>query len=341
MIHAHLGGQEQLTLFEYVKQPSSTSLYQYTSGGVLLPGEMLYALSKTKAGRNDLHSGLHFFGGIRERVCDSPDNTVLYNRDEWLSRYNLAFVHRVLDFHGWGATSLDLITVRIDENQSDSPHFLVKLRKQESNAEVTMSSFVRVDIDGNIVDQTFTDYKNGCLCDSIKRQFKLHSALYKRWMSKNLKCIVTFHDQYSSKIRVQNGCGILPLGPDGLCIYKRVSYNSLNAARRRLDSARFWSQSECAAIADNFHPDDSVALLEGIGIIGTGTSIEHAIARTVVTAKACKTQLRSLKLIGGEVDKLNNFFRDIPSVCGDNEEMKHLDNTFTLMLQKFCAKFPL
>lgn len=104
-----------------------------------------------------------------------------YAKGEKLLRCKLAAVYRLMDLYGWAQGVGNQVTARLNQ---DEEHFLVNPYGMLCH-EITASSLVKIDMQGNIVEQGTTNFGVNVAT------FSLHSAIHAA--RPDLKCIIHIH----------------------------------------------------------------------------------------------------------------------------------------------------
>ncbi|QQP41414.1 Uncharacterized protein FKW44_015772, partial [Caligus rogercresseyi] len=107
---------------------------------------------------------------------------MVYTKTEKSLRCKLAAVYRLLDLQGWAQGVYNHITVRISQ---DTEHFLIQPFGLLYN-EVTASSLIKVDMQGNVVEPGTTNFGVNIA------GFVLHSAIHSA--RPDIKCIIHIHN---------------------------------------------------------------------------------------------------------------------------------------------------
>merc|ERR1740137_421930 len=108
-------------------------------------------------------------------------DSMVYAKGEKLLRCKLAAVYRLIDIHGWTQGIYNHITARISQ---DEENFLLNPFGLLYH-EMTASSLVKVDMQGNVVDQGTTNFGVNVA------GFTLHSAIHAA--RPDIRCIIHLH----------------------------------------------------------------------------------------------------------------------------------------------------
>jgi ribulose-5-phosphate 4-epimerase/fuculose-1-phosphate aldolase len=141
------------------------------------------------------------FRGIRDDV--SPE--------EWQARLDLAACYRLVDAYGMTDIIYNHITLRIP----GTDHLLINLYGLLYK-EITASSLVRIDAEGEIVWKPDTDY-------GINRSgFVIHGAIHKA--RPDVRCVLHTHTRAGMAVSAMQ-CGLLPLTQTGIRFAGHLGYH--------------------------------------------------------------------------------------------------------------------
>jgi ribulose-5-phosphate 4-epimerase/fuculose-1-phosphate aldolase len=191
--------------------------------------------------------------------------------EEWETRVQLAACYRLAAHFGW----TDLIYTHISAvvPGSDNRHFLLNPFGWMFD-EVTASSLVKVDLDGNIVDPT--PYK------IHKAGFVIHSAIHEA--RPDAQCVFHSHTRAGMAVSMMK-CGLLPLSQHANLFYGKVAYHDSEGLSIDLDER----QSLARDIGDK-----AVMILRNHGTLVCGTTIAEAFSMMSHLEKAMQAQLDAL-----------------------------------------------
>ncbi|GAB1603915.1 gamma-adducin-like isoform X2 [Argonauta hians] len=195
-----------------------------------------------------------------------------YSRQEKILRCKLASCYRLIDIFGWSHGIFNHITARINQEQE---HFLLNPFGLLFS-EMTASSLVKVDMQGEIVD-------TGSTCMGInKAGFMLHSAIHQA--RPDIRCIIHLHTPHAVAVSAMK-CGLLPLSQESL-ICGTISYHEYNGI--------IVDQDEREKLARSLGPANKVMFLRNHGIVACGETVEEAYHFAFNVMKACDTQINAL-----------------------------------------------
>ncbi len=216
-------------------------------------------------------------------VVEKLDVPSLRNRvsaEEWDTRVQLAAAYRLADMHNW-TTSLiyNHISARVP---GEEDHILLNpfgLRYDE----VTASNLVKIDLDGNILDDTPHPINNA--------GYVIHSAIHDA--RDDVICAIHTHTEAGMAVSALED-GLMFTNQDALMFYNNIAYHDFEGIA--LDS------DECARlVADLQH--NMVLILRNHGLLTTGRTIGEAFVLMYFLEKCCASQL-SLMASGGRINPI-------------------------------------
>src|SRR6516225_2597678 len=178
---------------------------------------------------------------------------------EWEQRVNLAACYRLIEHFGW----TDLIYTHISARVPGEPgHFLLN-RFGLLFDEVTASNLIKVDLDGNLVDEPDAPMH--------KAGFVIHSAIHGG------------RDDGVAVAAMKDG--LLPLSQHAQRLYGRVSYHDYEGLAIDVD--------ERARLVKDLG-DNPVMILRNHGLLAVGRSIPLAFSNLFNLQFACETQVLAM-----------------------------------------------
>jgi len=221
--------------------------------------------------------GTHRVSGGNQR-CVIPINDIKgsdfpsYVKGERIIRCKLAALYRLVDLFGWSQSIYNHITVRVCQEQE---HFLLNPFGL-LYSEVTASSLIKVDMQGNLVDPGTTNFGVNVA------GFVLHSAIHAA--RPDAKCVIHIHHHSCVAVSAMKS-GFLPLSQES-CIIGEVSYHDYFGI--------LIDPEERELIARNLGPVNKVMFLRNHGLVVLGETVEEAFARAYHTVLACESQMRMM-----------------------------------------------
>ena len=154
---------------------------------------------------------------------------------EWQARCDLAALYRITDFYGWTDTIDTHMTVRIP---GEPKCFLIN-NYGDLFHEITASSLVKMDIDGNVYSDEGKFNAAG---------FTIHSGVYKARPDAN--CVMHTHTRAGAGVSVLKQ-GLRPITQDALSVYDDLVYHEYGMPT---------SQEECDSLGVSCQHGMSVVL---------------------------------------------------------------------------------
>ncbi|XP_032772879.1 alpha-adducin isoform X3 [Rattus rattus] len=204
-------------------------------------------------------------------------DSIAYDKGEKLLRCKLAAFYRLADLFGWSQLIYNHITTRVNSEQE---HFLI-VPFGLLYSEVTASSLVKVNLQGDIVDRGSTNLGVN------QAGFTLHSAIYAA--RPDAKCIVHIHTPAGAAVSAMK-CGLLPISPEALSLGE-VAYHDYHGI--------LVDEEEKILIQKNLGPKSKVLILRNHGLVSVGESVEEAFYYIHNLVVACEIQVRTLASAGG------------------------------------------
>ena len=193
-----------------------------------------------------------------------------FSEAEWRTRVDLAAFYRLSALHGWD----DLIFTHISARAPGAEeHFLINpfgLMFEE----ITASSLVKVDLEGNLIGDSYYDINYA--------GYVIHSAIHAA--RHDAKFIAHFHSPDGMAVSAQVE-GLLPLNQRSLGIVPRLAYHDYEGVAVNLDEQE-------RLVRDL--GDKSVMLLRNHGTLALGASPGEAWSRIHQLETACTAQVRTL-----------------------------------------------
>jgi ribulose-5-phosphate 4-epimerase/fuculose-1-phosphate aldolase len=198
---------------------------------------------------------------------------------EWDARMNLAACYRLIARNGWD----DLIYTHISAAvPGPLKHFLINPYGVMFR-EITASSLIKVDLDGNIVsDSPYMINPAG---------FTIHSAIH--GAREDVKCVLHLHTIAGVAVSAQKQ-GLLPISQTALVVYNGIAYHDYEGIALDLE--------ERERLVANLGAKN-VLILRNHGTLTCGHSVPAAFVRMHFLERACQMQISALAG-GAEVERL-------------------------------------
>jgi len=196
------------------------------------------------------------------RTADSADRSA----EERDLRVQLAACYRIADMCGMSELVSTHITLRIP----DTDTYLIKPQSLLFD-EVTASSLVKVDLNGNVVSN------NGY--QPNRAGVAIHGSILRA--RPDVNCVLHGHTPYATAVSSLEG-GLLPLTQAALRFSSQVAYH--NYGRAATDPI------ECDLLAEDM-ADKTVMLMCNHGLLTTGKTVAEAFVAAFYLEKACQFQI--------------------------------------------------
>jgi ribulose-5-phosphate 4-epimerase/fuculose-1-phosphate aldolase len=197
---------------------------------------------------------------LRERVSS----------DEWRIRVDLAAAYRLVAHYGWD----DLIFTHISARLPGPEHrFLINPYGMMFD-EITASSLVKVDLNGEIIEPT--PYKVN------PAGFTIHSAVHAA--REDAQCVLHLHTTAGVAVSAQKD-GLLPLNQTAMLVLGDMSYHEYEGVALDLDERP-------RLVADL--GDKNLMLLRNHGTLAVGPTVASAFLSMYFFERACEAQVATL-----------------------------------------------
>ena len=210
------------------------------------------------------------------------------SEQEWQLRVDLAACYRLVEHFGWG----DLIYTHLSARLAGTDHYLVNAFGLSFD-EITASNLVKVDLAGNVVDESpYTINPAG---------FTIHSAIHE--VREDAHCVIHLHTKETIAVATLK---------DGLQPYSQYSMFSLSSLAYHDYEGLAVNDEERKRLQDDL-ADNNHMLLVNHGGLTVGPTIGDAFMRFYDLQKACEVQLL-LQSTGQEATRvpepiLNNIYK--------------------------------
>lgn len=189
------------------------------------------------------------------------------NDAEWRARVDCAALYRLVALYGWDDMVFTHISLRIPGPEH---HFLINPYGFLFD-EITASSLVKVDLDGNVVEPT-PHFINPA-------GFTIHSAIHAA--REDAQCVIHLHTDCGVAVSAQ-ARGLLPISQTAMAAYGDLAYHDYEGVALELDERE-------RLVADL--GDKSFMLLKNHGTLTVGDSAATAFLRMFYLERACKMQV--------------------------------------------------
>lgn len=210
------------------------------------------------------------FPSLREKV----------SAEEWDTRVQLAAAYRLTHRYGWATTLIyNHISARVP---GPDEHFLLNpmgLRYDE----VTASNLVKIDLEGNILDDTDYGINQAGYC--------IHSAIHAVMPERH--CVLHTHTEAGMAVSSLEE-GLMFTNQDSLMFYGNVAYHDFEGIAVDLEERERLVRD----LGDNM-----VMILRNHGLLVTARTIGEAFTLAFFLEKVCSAQLKMMAS-GGTVREL-------------------------------------
>ncbi|WP_419833355.1 class II aldolase/adducin family protein [Endozoicomonas atrinae] len=193
-----------------------------------------------------------------------------FDESEWKLRLDLAACYRLIAYFGWDDLIYTHITCRLTDGPSD---FLINPFGMMFD-EITASSLVRIDLDGNKVEHSDWPVNPA--------GFVIHSAIHQ--VREDVRCVLHAHTVATVAVSALE-CGLLPLSQHAMLLFQRVAYHdyegiSVNKGERQC------LQKDMG--------QNNVMFLRNHGVLVAGATIAEAFQNFYFLQKACEIQVQAM-----------------------------------------------
>ena len=207
--------------------------------------------------------------------------------EEWNLRVDLAAAYRMVAYYGWDDLIFTHLSVRIPGPEH---HFLLNPYNLMFE-EVTASSLIKVDVQGNPVEPTpFITNPAG---------FTIHSAIH--MAREDAHAVMHLHTPQGQAVSAQ-GDGLMPLTQAAMLVREDLAYHDYEGIAVDLDERE-------RIVADL--GTKNLMLLRNHGSLAVGETVGEAFIRLYTLERACQAQV--MALTAG--DNVNNPPQGSPEVA--------------------------
>ena len=214
--------------------------------------------------------------------------------EEWKLRVDLAATYRLVAHYGWDDLIFTHISARVPGPEH---HFLINPYGMMFD-EITASSLVKIDTDGNKVQESPYPVNPA--------GFTIHSALHMN--RDDAHCIIHLHTTDGVAVSVQAD-GLLPLDQHAMLVVNDIAYHDYEGVALDLD--------ERERLVKDIGSDKHLMILRNHGTLAIGRTCADAFLRMYYLERACSMQVRALS--GGV--KVNRPNQGVPEKTRGQGEM--------------------
>lgn len=193
----------------------------------------------------------------------------LVSEEEWQLRVDLAAAYRLVAYYKWDDLIFTHISVRVPGPEH---HFLINPYGFMFE-EITASSLLKVDMDGNkVMDSP---------CNINPAGFTIHSAVHAA--REDAQCVMHTHSLNGTAVSTQVG-GLLPLSQQSLFALSSMSYHDYEGVALREDE-------KSRLVADL--GESNFMILKNHGLLTCAPSIADTFLAMYILEAACTIQVRA------------------------------------------------
>jgi len=195
---------------------------------------------------------------VRERV----------SKKEWDARVDLAAAYQLGAVYKW----TDLIYTHFSARVPDSHDFLINPYGLMFD-EITASTLVKVDLDGNIVDDPLGMGIN-------EAGYVIHSCMHRARPEVN--CVIHTHTRAGVAVSAMK-CGLLPISQHAMMVQQEVTYHDYEGIALY--------KEEQARMAADLGKSSRAMILRNHGLLTLGDSVRQAFELMYYLDTACQIQI--------------------------------------------------
>lgn len=238
------------------------------------------------------------------------------SEDEWNARVDLAALYRLVALHEWDDLIFTHISMRIP---GPDHHFLINPYGLLFE-EITASSLVKVDLDGNIISETpyFINPAG----------FTIHSAVHAA--REDAMCVMHLHTDQGVAVSAQKE-GLLPISQTGMIAMADLAYHDYEGIALDHDERE-------RIVADL--GNKNMMLLRNHGTLTCGESAADTYMRMFFLERACKMQV--MAQAGGDLIQCGDDLKSRVADQSNPQGMKVLSQqlVWPALLRRLDRKMP-
>lgn len=194
---------------------------------------------------------------------------------EWQGRVDLAAAYRLVAHYGWDDLIFTHLSARVP---GPDHHFLINPYGMMFE-EITASSLVKVDLDGNLVSESpYVINPAG---------FTIHSAVHAA--REDALCVIHLHTDYGIAVSAQKE-GLLPISQQSMFPLASIAYHDYEGLAL--------NDEEKPRLVEDLG-DKNYLILRNHGLVTVGKTVAEAFLSMYILQRACKIQI--LAQAGGGV----------------------------------------
>ena len=214
---------------------------------------------------------------VKLKAIDAPSVRSRVGKEEWESRCDLAAAYQLAAQFRW----TDLIYTHFSARVPGSDHLLINPYGLMFD-EITASTLVKIDKDGNVVDDPTGLGVNFA-------GFVIHGCVHEARPEVN--CVIHTHTRAGVAVSAQK-CGLLPISHHALRVFGMLTYHDYEGIALDLD--------ERTRLARDLGPTSKAMILRNHGLLALGATVAEAFQLMYYLDCACQIQIDALA--GGRVE---------------------------------------
>jgi ribulose-5-phosphate 4-epimerase/fuculose-1-phosphate aldolase len=192
--------------------------------------------------------------------------------EEWQTRVDLAACYRLVDRYGMTDMIYNHITARVPGPEH---HLLINLYGL-TYREITASSLVKIDLDGEIIWKPDTDYGIN------KSGYVIHGCIHRA--RNDVACVLHTHTSAGMAVSAMK-CGLLPLSQTSIRFVEHIGYHDYEGPATDLD--------ERERLVRDLGPHDAM-ILRSHGLLTCGATIQQAFNTMYQLEMSCRAQVDAM-----------------------------------------------
>ena len=192
--------------------------------------------------------------------------------EEWQVRVDLAACYRLVDRYGMSDLIYNHITARVPGPEH---HLLINLYGVLYK-EITASSLVKIDLEGNIVWKPDTDYGIN------KSGYVIHGAIHRA--RQDVACVIHTHTPAGMAVAAMK-CGLLPLTQTSIRFVGHIGYHDYEGPATDV--------AERERLVRDLGPHDAM-VLRNHGLLACGATIPQAFNTMYQLEMSCRAQVDAM-----------------------------------------------
>ena len=213
---------------------------------------------------------------VQEKTSNVRD---MVSAEEWALRVDLAAAYRLVALYGWD----DLIFTHLSARVPGPEHHFLINPYTHMFEEITASSLVKIDVDGNKVTDTPAPVN--------RAGFVIHSAIHAA--REDAAAVLHLHTPHGQAVSAM-ACGLLPHTQTAMIAHHDVAYHDFEGIATELDERE-------RLVADI--GDKHAMILRNHGTLTVGATVAPAFLRMYFLERACEAQVH---MLAAGRDGLNN-----------------------------------